>query len=245
MVLERYFRKAEQEAQLIMLAVHHKGRGVAGVYTRDVAETKVAQVTAHARPGGLSAAAWWPNRRQRNDRRSSAGNNWPRRRLRAGGRTRIRDAGTPAAGPDARPRRPRGAAGPGRGRGPSARRRLQGNWILWKSVEDAEPDFTLGVHRVVQGAVLQLHASGKGKEARRWSAGAGGTAGGGRLARPRRAGSSGHVRGWTCWATCRTARPRWTGRSRERLTAGIDGPAETADGRRRSRRSRWRPIPRT
>lgn len=29
-------------------------------------------------------------------------------------------------------------------------------------VEDAEPDFTLGVHRVVQGAVLQLHASGKG-----------------------------------------------------------------------------------
>ncbi|QLG11081.1 AAA family ATPase [Deinococcus sp. D7000] len=31
-------------------------------------------------------------------------------------------------------------------------------------VEDAEPDFTLGVHRVVQGAVLQLHASGKGGE---------------------------------------------------------------------------------
>ncbi|AXG99162.1 ATP-dependent Clp protease adapter ClpS [Deinococcus wulumuqiensis] len=52
MVLERYFRKAEQEAQLIMLAVHHKGQGVAGVYTRDVAETKVAQVTAHARQEG-------------------------------------------------------------------------------------------------------------------------------------------------------------------------------------------------
>ncbi|GAA5511623.1 ATP-dependent Clp protease ATP-binding subunit ClpA [Deinococcus carri] len=31
-------------------------------------------------------------------------------------------------------------------------------------VEDAQPDFTLGVHRVVQGAVLQLHASGKGHE---------------------------------------------------------------------------------
>ncbi|GBF05074.1 ATPase AAA [Deinococcus aerius] len=31
-------------------------------------------------------------------------------------------------------------------------------------VEDAQPDFTLGVHRVVQGAVLQLHASGKGNE---------------------------------------------------------------------------------
>ncbi len=52
MVLSRYFRKAEQEAELIMLAVHHKGQGVAGVYTRDIAETKVAQVTAHARQEG-------------------------------------------------------------------------------------------------------------------------------------------------------------------------------------------------
>ncbi len=52
MVLERYFRKSEQEAQLIMLAVHRKGQGVAGVYTRDVAETKVAQVTQHARQEG-------------------------------------------------------------------------------------------------------------------------------------------------------------------------------------------------
>ena len=30
--------------------------------------------------------------------------------------------------------------------------------------EDADPDFTLGVHRVVEGAALQLHASGKGGE---------------------------------------------------------------------------------
>lgn len=52
MVLEKYFRKAEQEAQLIMLAVHHKGQGIAGVYTKDIAETKVAQVTAHARSEG-------------------------------------------------------------------------------------------------------------------------------------------------------------------------------------------------
>ncbi|RJF73371.1 ATP-dependent Clp protease adapter ClpS [Deinococcus cavernae] len=52
LVLERYFRKAEQEAQLIMLAVHHKGQGIAGVYTKDVAETKVAQVTDHARREG-------------------------------------------------------------------------------------------------------------------------------------------------------------------------------------------------
>ncbi|MCP2015573.1 ATP-dependent Clp protease adaptor protein ClpS [Deinococcus sp. HSC-46F16] len=51
-VLEHHFRKSEQEAQLIMLAVHHKGQGVAGVYTRDVAETKVARVTAEARQHG-------------------------------------------------------------------------------------------------------------------------------------------------------------------------------------------------
>ncbi|WP_309570966.1 ATP-dependent Clp protease adapter ClpS [Deinococcus sp.] len=52
MVLARYFRKSEQDARMIMLAVHHKGRGVAGVYSRDVAETKVAQVTSHARSEG-------------------------------------------------------------------------------------------------------------------------------------------------------------------------------------------------
>lgn len=52
MVLERYFRKTEHEAQMIMLAVHRKGQGVAGVYTRDVAETKVAQVTGHAQREG-------------------------------------------------------------------------------------------------------------------------------------------------------------------------------------------------
>ncbi|MBZ9752001.1 ATP-dependent Clp protease adapter ClpS [Deinococcus sp. HMF7604] len=52
LVLRRYFHKAEQDAQLIMLAVHHKGQGVAGVYPRDVAETKVAQVMGHAQREG-------------------------------------------------------------------------------------------------------------------------------------------------------------------------------------------------
>ncbi len=51
-VLERFFRKTEQEAELIMLAVHHKGQGVAGVYTRDIAETKVTQVTQASRAQG-------------------------------------------------------------------------------------------------------------------------------------------------------------------------------------------------
>ncbi len=51
-VLTRYFRKSEPEAVRVMLAVHQQGRGVAGVYTREVAETKTAQVTAAARAEG-------------------------------------------------------------------------------------------------------------------------------------------------------------------------------------------------
>lgn len=41
-VLEMVFRKGRAEAVAIMLSVHQSGVGVAGVYTRDVAETKVA-----------------------------------------------------------------------------------------------------------------------------------------------------------------------------------------------------------
>jgi ATP-dependent Clp protease adaptor protein ClpS len=49
MVLRRYFRLDLAQAQAIMLSVHQKGQGVAGVYTREVAETKAAQVVSHAR----------------------------------------------------------------------------------------------------------------------------------------------------------------------------------------------------
>lgn len=52
LVLMRYFRKGGQDAEAIMLAVHHQGQGVAGVYTREVAETKLLQVTQHARAQG-------------------------------------------------------------------------------------------------------------------------------------------------------------------------------------------------
>ncbi|KAB2851320.1 MAG: ATP-dependent Clp protease adapter ClpS [Hyphomicrobiaceae bacterium] len=43
-VLERFFNKHRDEATRIMLHVHHKGVGVCGVYTYEVAETKVTQV---------------------------------------------------------------------------------------------------------------------------------------------------------------------------------------------------------
>ncbi len=49
MVLEQIFRKTHQEAHQVMLEVHQKGAGTAGVYTRDVAETKADQVVEYAR----------------------------------------------------------------------------------------------------------------------------------------------------------------------------------------------------
>ena len=52
-VLMRFFHKSESEAQHIMLTVHHKGAAVAGVYTKDVAETKAQQVMDHARENGM------------------------------------------------------------------------------------------------------------------------------------------------------------------------------------------------
>jgi len=44
MVLESVFRKDTSEATRIMLNVHHQGLGVAGVYTREIGETKIAVV---------------------------------------------------------------------------------------------------------------------------------------------------------------------------------------------------------
>ena len=49
LVLERFFSKSREDATRIMLHVHHKGVGICGVYTFEVAETKVAQVIEFAR----------------------------------------------------------------------------------------------------------------------------------------------------------------------------------------------------
>ncbi len=44
MVLETVFNKSTEAASQIMMNVHKDGIGVAGIYTRDIAETKVALV---------------------------------------------------------------------------------------------------------------------------------------------------------------------------------------------------------
>ncbi|MEW6709094.1 MAG: ATP-dependent Clp protease adapter ClpS [Candidatus Riflebacteria bacterium] len=52
-VLERVFGKGKVEATQIMLHVHRNGKGLAGVYARDIAETKISQVHNLARDNGF------------------------------------------------------------------------------------------------------------------------------------------------------------------------------------------------
>ncbi len=52
MVVQEYFKHDLETATLIMLKIHHEGRGVCGVYSKDVAATKVELVVAAARRGG-------------------------------------------------------------------------------------------------------------------------------------------------------------------------------------------------
>ena len=48
-VLQRFFALSKEKATQIMLQVHYRGKGVCGVYTREIAETKVNLVNDHAR----------------------------------------------------------------------------------------------------------------------------------------------------------------------------------------------------
>ena len=52
-VLTKHFRKSPAEATQIMLHVHHRGVGVAGIYPKETAETKVAEATEDARAEGM------------------------------------------------------------------------------------------------------------------------------------------------------------------------------------------------
>lgn len=47
-VLVRFFAMNEEKATQVMMAVHTQGKAVCGVYSRDIAETKVAQVNQYA-----------------------------------------------------------------------------------------------------------------------------------------------------------------------------------------------------
>jgi len=48
-VLQAIFNHSEEKATQIMLHVHQKGMGICGIYTREIAETKVEQVLQYAR----------------------------------------------------------------------------------------------------------------------------------------------------------------------------------------------------
>ena len=51
-VLVEFFAKTREAATQIMLTIHEKGRGICGLYARDIAETKAEQVLAAAQHAG-------------------------------------------------------------------------------------------------------------------------------------------------------------------------------------------------
>ncbi len=48
-ILERYFTMSSERAIRVMLQIHTHGKAICGLYTRDIAETKVAQVNNYSR----------------------------------------------------------------------------------------------------------------------------------------------------------------------------------------------------
>jgi ATP-dependent Clp protease adaptor protein ClpS len=52
LILKKYFHKNHAEAVRLMLYVHHNGRAVVGVFPRDIAATKVDQVTRASKEAG-------------------------------------------------------------------------------------------------------------------------------------------------------------------------------------------------
>ena len=56
-ILMKIFHKSYEEAEKIMLEVHKKDKGLCGVYTYEIAETKVSQVIKNARDNGYPLKA--------------------------------------------------------------------------------------------------------------------------------------------------------------------------------------------
>ncbi|MCK9472639.1 ATP-dependent Clp protease adapter ClpS [Sulfurimonas sp.] len=56
-ILISIFHKSYEEAEAVMLEVHKKDKGVCGVYTHEIAETKVMQVHKKARESGFPLRA--------------------------------------------------------------------------------------------------------------------------------------------------------------------------------------------
>ena len=48
-ILKTYFHKTTEDANAIMLDIHKNGKGIAGIYPFDIAETKLRQIIKHAR----------------------------------------------------------------------------------------------------------------------------------------------------------------------------------------------------
>ena len=56
-ILITLFRKSHEEAETIMLNIHEKGKGLCGVYTPEIAETKIDQVHSKAKDNGFPLRA--------------------------------------------------------------------------------------------------------------------------------------------------------------------------------------------
>ncbi|DAB27410.1 MAG: ATP-dependent Clp protease adaptor ClpS [Sulfurimonas sp. RIFOXYD12_FULL_33_39] len=56
-VLKSVFHKSPQEAEAVMLEIHKNDKGVCGIYTHEIAETKVMQVHKKARDSGFPLKA--------------------------------------------------------------------------------------------------------------------------------------------------------------------------------------------
>jgi ATP-dependent Clp protease adaptor protein ClpS len=52
-VLQQFFRMSEASATALMTAIHQKGSGIAGIYSRDIAETKADEVMRYSRENGM------------------------------------------------------------------------------------------------------------------------------------------------------------------------------------------------